>query len=79
MITNPHLDNLIAKETYAEMLDQLTPRQLAVIALRMDEISFEAAGEILGIPRGNVYQRMVVARRRIQDCFPHVRSLVGDS
>ena len=79
MTNNPHLAQLIAQETYTEMLDALTPRQLAVVALRLDEIPYDIAGEILGLTRNTTYMRMRHARHRLQVLFPHIRSRVGDS
>ena len=70
MLSNPHLDALIAKETYREMLAALTPKQLAVVALRLDGLSFLAAGEILGLSRSSVYQRMLTPRHRLPETFP---------
>ena len=80
MLQNPHLDNLIAKETFSEMLATLTPKQLAVVALRLDRIGYEHVGEILGITRSCAYQRMLAPRRRIPEHFPHVKTLLdGES
>ena len=76
MIHNPHLDALIAKETYIDMLAALTPKQLAVIALRLDNLGFDATGEILGLTRSCVYQRMLGPRRKIPELFPHVETLL---
>ena len=76
MTPNAHLDHLIAKETYAEMLAALTPRQLAVVALRLDDIPFDITGEILGLTRNTTYMRMRHARHRLQVLFPHIRSRV---
>ena len=74
MTPNAHLDHLIAKETYAEMLAALTPRQLAVVALRLDEVPYNITGEILGLSRNTTYMRMRHARHRLRVLFPHIRS-----
>jgi len=79
MTPNPHLERLIAKETYTEMLAALTPRQLAVVAIRLDDIPYDIAGEVLGLTRNTTYMRMRHARHRLQVLFPHIRSRVGDS
>ena len=66
MITNPHLDAIIAKETYTELLTMLTPKQLGVVALRLDGLGFDATGEILGLSRSSVYQRMLGPRKHLR-------------
>ena len=76
MIQNPHLDALVAKESFGEMLATLTPKQLAVIALRLDGLGYDATGEILGLTRSCVYQRMLGPRRKIPEQFPHVQTLL---
>ena len=77
MISNPHLDAMIAKETYQEMLAALTPKQLAVVALRLDGLSFDATGELLGLSRGSVHQRMLGPRHRLPETFPHLQKRFG--
>ncbi len=80
MIRNPHLDALIAKETFSEMLATLTAKQLAVIAFRLDNIPYDATGELLGLSRNCVYERLKTPRRNIPELFPHVKTLLeGDS
>ena len=76
MLTNPHLDNLIQKETFAEMLASLTPKQLAVVALRLDDLSYQDTERALGLTRGCVYGRLVTARTHIPELFPHVQTLL---
>ena len=72
MIRNPHLEGLIAQESYAELLDSLTPGQLAVVALRLDDLRYDQVAELLGITRQGVYYRMRVARQRLETGCPHL-------
>lgn len=77
MNPNPILDRIIARETYAEMLATLTPQQLAVVALRLDGLSWIAAEQVLGITRGCAYQRMLGPRHRLPQQFPHLLTMLG--
>ena len=73
MITNDHLDSLIARETFAEMLAVLSPKQLAAVAFRLDGYPNKETGEILGITRNCVWERIKYARKNITTHFPHTR------
>ena len=80
MLQNAHLDAIIARETYAEILAALSPKQLAVIALRLDDISFLEAERYLGISKGCSYERMKTVRRNLPQRFPHLSTMLeGDS
>ncbi len=79
MRTNPHLDHLIAKESFAEMIRVLSPKELTVIALRLDDCPQDFTGEVLGLTRNTGYQRLKSARWRLQKLFPHIRSMVENS
>jgi DNA-directed RNA polymerase specialized sigma24 family protein len=79
MTPNPLLDNLIARENYAELLQELRPKELAVVALRLDGVPILAADEILGLGRNTANERLRRARHRLQVLFPHIRSRVSDS
>ena len=78
MIQNAHLDALIAREQYAAMLDDLTPKELAVVALRLENLPFDFTAELLGLTRQGVYYRMRCARDRLQSRFPHVNTLLRE-
>ena len=73
------LDRIIALENYAEMIEELRPRELAVVALRLEGLTYAAAAELLGISSGAAYARMARARRRLRVLFPHIKRVVGDS
>jgi DNA-directed RNA polymerase specialized sigma24 family protein len=79
MTPNPHLERIIARENYAAMLRGLRPRELAVVALRLDDLPFDFTGEVLGLTRNTAYQRLKAARHLLTVLFPHIRSMVGDS
>ena len=72
MIPNPQLENLIAEERYAELLACLTPGQLAVVALRLEDLPYDQIAELLGLTRQGVYYRMQVARQRLAARCPHL-------
>ena len=79
MRPNPILDAIIARETFGEMLAALTPRQLAVVALRLDGLSFLAVEDMLGLSRGCTYERMKGPRHRLPKLFPHLTTMLrGD-
>lgn len=73
---NPTLDNLIARETCAEMIAALKPHELAVVALRLDGIPFNTAGAILGLSQQATHWRMKTARQRLLQRFPHIERMV---
>ena len=72
------LDRIIAIENYAEMMEELRPRELAVVALRLEGLTYAAAAEVLGITSGAAYARMARARHRLRVLFPHIKRVVGD-
>jgi DNA-directed RNA polymerase specialized sigma24 family protein len=79
MNENPVLDAIIARETYTELLAELRPRELSVVALRLDGLPFDVAAELIGISRQAVYQRLAPARNRLKSRFPHIQTLLeGD-
>ena len=78
MTDNPVLDALIARENYREILAELRPVELSVVALRLDDLRYDEAAELLGLTRGCVYQRMRAARDRLRRRFPHLRIRLGD-
>ena len=79
MTPNPILDRLIAQESYTALLDELTPKQLSVTALRLDGIPLSLAAQLLGVSHQTLAERIRTARRHLLDCFPHIRSRVDDS
>ena len=76
MLHNEHLDAIIARETFAEILATLTPKQLAVVAMLLDGLPQQESGEILGLTRNCAYERLRFARGRIKTRFPHVTTLL---
>jgi hypothetical protein len=76
MIQNKHLDALCATETYREILGELRPKELAVVALRLDDLQYDDTAVLLGLTRQGVYYRMTTARNRLLDRFPQLRSRV---
>lgn len=71
MSPNPQLEKMIAQEDYAELLACLTPGQLAVVALRLEDLRYDQIADLLGLTRQGVYYRMSVARRRLAARCPH--------
>ncbi len=65
MIPRYTLDRVIEKETFAEILACLSPRELVAAALRLEGLSDTEIGALLGISRQAVRQRLLKARRRI--------------
>jgi DNA-directed RNA polymerase specialized sigma24 family protein len=72
MQPNPQLDALIARENYRELLAELRPEELAVVALRLEGLRYDEAAELLGFTRQGVYQRMRAARSRLRVRFPYL-------
>lgn len=73
------LDRMIAFENYVEMMEELRPRELAVVALRLEGLTYSAAAEVLGISSGAAHERVARARHRLRVLFPHITRVVGDS
>ena len=77
MLPNAQLEKMIAREDYAELLACLTPGQLAVVALRLEDLRYTQVAKLLGLTRQGVYQRMKAARRRLAArCPQRLRSRV---
>lgn len=62
---HPPLYHLLAQERYREMLQTLTPAQLAVVALKLDGMSEPEIAEALGLSRQGVHHRIMQARARL--------------
>jgi len=56
---------LLAQERYREMLQTLTPAQLAVVALKLDGMSEPQIADALGLSRQGVHYRIMQARARL--------------
>jgi DNA-directed RNA polymerase specialized sigma24 family protein len=65
MIPRDALDRVIEKETFAEILDCLSPEELLAAALRMEGLSDTQIGSLLGISRQAARKRLQKARMRI--------------
>jgi len=68
------LERLVGLERYGAMLEVLTPKQLVVVALRLEGLNGAEMGEELGISRKAVALRLQGARQRLVAEFP---DLVG--
>ena len=66
------LDRIIGLETTKEILSILTPRQLAVIALRWQGLQSKEIAALLGVSDEVVSMRFVHARRAILRQMPHL-------
>jgi len=71
-IVNPHLDRVISDENYRELLEALTAKQLVVVALMLDGANQTHVGEILGVDRRNVWQRLNYASNGVRDRLPDI-------
>lgn len=58
-------ERLIALDGFKEILEVLTAKELAVVALLLDGMTLAGAGELLGISRQAAQRRMNSARRRL--------------
>ncbi len=65
-------DRLIGLEHYREVLEALTARQLAVVALVLDGLSLAEAAEMLGISRRAAQRRLECARARLLREMPEL-------
>lgn len=64
---HPPLYHLLAQERYREMLQTLTPAQLAVVALKLDGMSEPQIAAALGLSRQGVHYRILQARAQLLD------------
>lgn len=67
-----NLDRLIALERFGELLAALQPKELAVVALRMDGLNLTEVGLLLGLTRAAVSQRLTLAQRRMVARYPEL-------
>lgn len=75
---SPHpLDRLVARDSFAEIMALLEPEELIIATLRLEELTDAQIGEILGIPRGAVNQRMHQASQRIMQQRPDLGDLLA--
>jgi hypothetical protein len=66
------LEGLIWKETFAEILDLLTPEEKVVAMLRVEGLSDGEIGRLLDVDRAAVGMKMIRVRRRITQRLPHL-------
>ena len=72
------LERLVGLERYGEMLGVLTPKQLVVVALRLEGMNGEEIGELLGISRKAVHVRLLGAEKRLVEEFPELAGEVAE-
>jgi predicted transcriptional regulator len=64
------LERLIARETFAEMLDLFEPEDLAIAVLRLEGLSDTQIGSLLGVTASATNLRLKKARQRIMKQLP---------
>lgn len=69
------LEYLCHVETAREIVRALTPKQVAVLALREDGAGIKEIGELLGITRQAVERRIRAASRRVANLVPEAEAL----
>ena len=69
-MTNPYLERLVARDTFAEALDAMTDRQFTVAVLLLEGCNREQIAAILGITSQSVSSRLCGAQRRIIQRVP---------
>ena len=72
MSQNEMLDRMCALETFQEILEALTPRQLMLVARRLDLPNYWAVADELGLAHGLVSTHLTAARRRIVERMPEL-------
>jgi hypothetical protein len=71
------LEALIAREACAEILALLEPEELVVAGLRLRGLDDTQIGELLGLDRSAVSQRMIRAQERIVEQRPDLAGLLA--
>jgi excisionase family DNA binding protein len=72
--SNEALERLVARETFAEMLDVLRPLELMIAFLRGQGRSDVEIGEMLDFDPSGVWRRMERTRARVIEEVPELRS-----
>jgi hypothetical protein len=71
------LERLLRRETFAEILNQLTPEELIIGALRLEGLSDTQIAALLNMEPGTVSYRMIRAQDRIAAALPEAAHLLG--
>lgn len=71
-------DRIISLETQRQILDLLSPKELTVVALRLDGLNQAAIAMLLGMSRSTVCMRLSSAQRKILDRFPELSAWAED-
>ncbi|MFC2037961.1 hypothetical protein ACFLYD_08400 [Chloroflexota bacterium] len=71
------VQRLIWRETFAEVVAELTPEEVMVAWLRVQSLSDAEIGQRLGLDRERVEGKMLRARRRIAHRLPHLTPLLS--
>jgi len=69
-------ERLVSLDRQREILELLTPQQLAVVALVVDGFSQAEAARMLGISRQAAQRRLRAARRRVLRELPELAGCV---
>jgi DNA-binding CsgD family transcriptional regulator len=73
-VANEQLERLVHLEEYERLLRVFTPKQLVVVALRLDGLKLVEIAEILGVSRMQIWQRLMGARRRLLRAWPDLEA-----
>jgi hypothetical protein len=71
------LEQLLLRETFAEILACMTPEELAVAALRLEGLTDHQIAALLGLEPSAISQRMIRAQERIVAELPEAAHLLG--
>jgi len=71
-------DRLISVETQRQILDLLSPGELAVVSLRFDGLNQAAIAMLLGLERSTICMRLSSAQRKVLDRFPELAPWAED-
>ena len=71
------LEALIAREAYIEILTLLQPEERVIAGLRLRGLDDTQIGELLGLHRSAVSQRMIRAQQRIVEQRPDLAGLLA--
>ena len=69
---NAALNTIIARDRYYRILTCLTPKQLSVVALRLDGLTQAEIARLLGLERSHIYSRLEGAKRRLEVKMPEL-------
>jgi excisionase family DNA binding protein len=74
VISHPALDRLVARETFAEMLEVFRPFDLVIAILRMEGLTGAEIGEVLDLDPSAVWRRVEQVKARVMEEVPELRS-----